>query len=511
MRDFHHLVNLASQRLGGRVLEANDEFFAPKENLLKASKPISIEGKYTARGKWMDGWETRRRRSPGFDWCVIRLGLPGVVRGVVVDTSFFTGNFPSHFSLEACDLGNPPYKLEKARTRSPKTSWIEIISKTALQGDSQNSIAIASAGRFTHLRLKIYPDGGVARLRVFGEVVPEGKILLRPEIDLASVENGGSVIASSDQFYSEPLNLLMPGRGKDMSDGWETRRRRGPGHDWVVLKLGASGTIRRVEVDTAHFKGNFPETCSLEGCLTVPRGIEGSILQPREFDSVEWKEILPRTKLKANLRHIFQKVQDVKAVSHVRFKIYPDGGVSRLRIYGQPARVEQELTGIDRLNQAPIADLRKLLLDCCGSNAWAGEMAEQRPFKDVAHIHESAVRIWAGLDQKEWLRAFRHHPPIGSKRAKSKQSVSARQWSAGEQSAAKKSSTESLKLLAAANQAYQSTFGYVFLICATGKSAEEILKGLQERLSNPPETELRVAAEEQQKITRLRLENLLNS
>jgi allantoicase len=509
MKDFTHLVDLASQRLGGRVLEANDEFFAPKESLLKPSKPIFVEGKYTSRGKWMDGWETRRRRTPGYDWCVLRLGLPGVIRGVVVDTSFFTGNFPSHFSLEACDLGSPPYKSEKTCTQTPKTSWIEIIPKTAIKGDTQNSISVENAGRFTHVRLKIYPDGGVARLRVFGEVVPESKLFRNSEVDLAAVECGGSVIASSDQFYSEPLNLLMPGRGKDMSDGWETRRRRGPGYDWVVLKFGMPGTVGRVEVDTAHFKGNFPESCSLEGCSIELRGRGSAVLDLHAIESAAWSEILPRIPLKANQRQTFRKLHEVGAVSHVRFNIYPDGGVSRLRIFGKPAHLADDLNGIDRLNQLPIAEVRKLLLDCCCSKAWTDQMLAERPFRDVAQILESGDRIWAELDQKEWLRAFRHHPPIGSKRAKSKQSASARQSSASEQSAAQSSPAESRAALATANQKYQATFGHVFLICATGKSADEILKSLHERLSNSPETELRVAAEEHRKITRLRLEKLL--
>jgi allantoicase len=173
VKDFTKLVNLASTRLGGRVLEANDDFFAPKENLLNPSKPVFIEGKYTSRGKWMDGWETRRRRTPGYDWCIIRLGLAGIIRGVVVDTSHFKGNFPSHFSLDACDLGlSAQYKNEKRRLRDSATRWVELVPQTALQGDTQNQFPVAHASMVTHLRLKIYPDGGVARLRVHGEVVP---------------------------------------------------------------------------------------------------------------------------------------------------------------------------------------------------------------------------------------------------------------------------------------------------------------------------------------------------
>ena len=249
----------------------------------------------------MDGWETRRRRTPGYDWCIIRLGLPGIIRGVVVDTSYFKGNYPSHFSLEACDLGGaPPYKVERAKVKSPETKWVELLPKTVLAGDSQNEFPVAQEGRFTHLRLKIYPDGGVARLRVHGEVVPDRTRIARPEIDLASIVNGARIIQSSDEFFGVPLNLLMPGLGKNMGDGWETRRRRGPGHDWTIVKLGVPGEIHRVEVDTSHFKGNFPESCSLEACCSTS-GDDSDVSRLQD-----WKELLPKTRLKAHSRHIFR-------------------------------------------------------------------------------------------------------------------------------------------------------------------------------------------------------------
>ena len=506
MNKLDSFVDLASERLGGRVLEANDESFAPKENLLKPPKPIFIEGKYTDRGKWMDGWETRRRRTPGYDWCIVRLGLPGVIRGIVVDTSFFTGNFPSHFSLEACDLGNRPYRGEKGLSKSDGTNWIEIVSKTSLEGDSHNQFAVENSSRFTHLRLKIYPDGGVARLRAYGDVVPDSKLFKRSETDLAAVESGGRVLASSDQFYSEPLNLLIPGRGKGMSDGWETRRRRGPGHDWVIVKLGLPGNIRRIEVDTAYFKGNFPESCSLEACSVAPKENKDASLE-----SADWKEVLPRMLLRASRRHFFRKLQKVGAVSHVRFNIYPDGGVSRLRIFGEPVSPEDQLRGLERINQLRPEHARKALLYCCGSIAWADQMILKRPFAEDGKLFASADEIWTRLDPKEWLRAIRHHPPIGRKRGNSKQSGTAREWSAREQSLAQASSAETLVVLNAANQAYRATFGYVFLISASGKSADEILQSLRQRLANDPETELRVAADEMRKIMRLRLEKLLNS
>ena len=326
--DFTELIDLASERLGGAVLFANDEFFAPKENLLKPSAPIFIEGKYTDLGKWMDGWESRRRRTPGFDWCIVRLGSPGVIRGVVVDTSHFKGNYPEQCSIEACTLDGLP-TTEQLTTES--VPWTEILPKTNLNGDSLNPFAITSDERWTHLRFKIFPDGGVARLRVYGEVVPDWSRLklIAGEIDLAAVENGGMVLSCSDMFFGHRHNLIMPGKAANMSDGWETKRRRGPGHDWTIIKLGATGRIQRLEVDTSYFKGNFPESCSLEGCNAA--GLPPEAVQDPEF---VWKAVLGRTKLQAHTRHLFDEVIDVGAVSHVRFNIFPDGGVSRLRIYG---------------------------------------------------------------------------------------------------------------------------------------------------------------------------------
>jgi allantoicase len=507
MTDFLQLADLASERLGGRVIAANDEFFAPKENLLKESKPIFIEGKYTARGKWMDGWETRRRRTPGHDWCVLRLGLPGIIYGVVVDTSFFTGNYPERFSLEGCDLGSSrPPGIKKKELLSAKAEWVQICPETALQGDSRNLFPVESGARFTHLRLRIYPDGGVARLRVHGEAVPDVKRIARGEIDLAAVENGGSVVTSSDQFYGAPRNLLMPYKAKNMGDGWETKRRRGPGHDWVVLKLGVPGKIERIVVDTAHFKGNFPDSCSLDACLA-----KKAPLGAANIASQDWQEILPMSKLKANHRHVFKVHRHANAATHVRFQIYPDGGVSRLRLFGKPETAEAPADGLAGFNLQPQQKTIKSLLDCCGCNKWAEQLATLRPFATRAQVSEASDKIWTALSHDDWLEAFRHHPPIGGKQAATKQSATASRWSSAEQSRAQVAPSAVLTAIAEGNRAYAAKFGYVFLICATAKTSEEILQAMKQRMSNNPETELRVAAEEQRKITRLRLEKLLNS
>ncbi len=328
--DFTKLIDLASERLGGAVLYANDEFFAPKENLLKNGDAAFIEGKYTDRGKWMDGWETCRRRSPRldeeFDWCIIRLGLPGKIHGIVVDTAHFLGNFPSHCSLEASSIdGNSDVE----QLIGAGTEWHEILPKSPLEGGTRNLFQISHENRVTHLRFKIYPDGGVARLRVHGEAAPHPDAGRNDGvIDLAAVANGGSVPLASDMFFGKPINLLKPGRAPEMSDGWETKRRRGPGHDWCIIELGSAGIIKRVEVDTWRFKGNYPESCSIEAAR---------IEDGTDFQAAEWRELLPNTRLQAHTLHTFiEELRDTGVVTHVRFNIYPDGGVSRLRLYGKP-------------------------------------------------------------------------------------------------------------------------------------------------------------------------------
>jgi allantoicase len=315
---FIDLVDLASERLGAAVVVANDEFFAPKESLVKPTAAEWREGAYTERGKWMDGWETRRRRDTGdHDWCIVRLGARGTVRGVDVDTAFFTGNFPESCAIDACDVNGLPPIDELLRTE-----WREIVPRRSLTGDSHNLIAVEEARPATHVRLRIFPDGGVARLRVYGEVVADWNRLRRHgDVDLAALEHGAVVVACSDMFYGSRHNLIMPGDATHMGDGWETKRRRGPGHDWTIVRLGADGTIRRVEVDTRHFKGNSPGACSIDGSR----------------DQQDWKELLPRTPLQPHTRHLFEEeLRSIGDVTHARLNIFPDGGIARLRLFGRP-------------------------------------------------------------------------------------------------------------------------------------------------------------------------------
>ena len=330
---FTLLADLASARVGGKAIAANDDFFAPRSNLVKSSAPVFIPGKYTSRGKWMDGWESRRRRTPGHDWCVVSLGMRGVIRGVDVDTTHFNGNQPSHCTLDALDTKTPPNRSVFPVEGPP---WTPILGPSPLDATSRNFFPVADRRPWTHVRLNIFPDGGVARLRVHGDVAVDWNRIRRERraVDLASILNGGLVLGASDMHFGAKDNLIMPGRAANMGDGWETRRRRGEGYDWVVVRLGTPGSIARVEIDTRHFKGNYPESASLEACLSP-----GAALDAVLSATTTWRELLQRVRLEPAHRHFFSKeLVDIGPVSHVRLNIFPDGGISRLRIHGHVAR-----------------------------------------------------------------------------------------------------------------------------------------------------------------------------
>jgi allantoicase len=325
-------VYLSGIKTGGAVfirfsLAASDEFFAPKENLIKAAPPVFIPDRYTEVGKWMDGWESRRRRTSGHEWCVIRLGLAGILRGVDVDTSYFTGNFPSHCTLETCS--RPAGDWEKAY-------WNLALPKARLQGGAHNVFDIDDNTPRTHVRLNVFPDGGVARLRVYGEVIPDLEACegSAEPLDFASVTHGGLVLSASDMTFGSRNNLIMPGRPANMGGGWETRRRRGAGFDWVIVRLGTRCQLERVFVETEHFKGNYPDRCSIDAC-----DVEAPTRDTLVTGKVGWQEILRPTKLDPDRVHIYQgELLSRGPFTHLRLNIYPDGGISRLRVFGRPAR-----------------------------------------------------------------------------------------------------------------------------------------------------------------------------
>jgi allantoicase len=508
MSDFTHLIDLASARLGGQAVATNDDFFAEKENLVKPEPAVFIPDKYTDRGKWMDGWESRRRRTPGHDWCIVKLGLPGVIHSVVVDTAFFRGNFPSHCRIDGCGL--PP----GADPTDAGVTWHPVLGRSELAGDAKNAFTIQQKDderRVTHVRLNIFPDGGVARLRVLGAVLPDWTRILATDthLDLAAVVHGGYVVDASDHFFGEPRNMLMPYKAENMGDGWETRRRRGPGHDWAVVHLGIAGVLTHLDLDTAHFKGNYPDSASVEAAVMGDEhgGVSGDV---SSVSTGHWKPVLPQVKLEPDHVHHFTSdvARDIRA-THVRVNIYPDGGVSRFRAFGVPDADGRRRAVLRQLNAMDEQEIRAALADFCAAPAWIERMAASRPFATPAAVLSVSDAAATLLGRDDWREAFRHHPRIGEHAAERPQSTAAQAQSAREQSAAQHASAADLAALAEGNRAYQDCFGYVFIVCASGRTAPEMLAILRDRLKNDPDTELRVAADEQKKITRLRLERLL--
>lgn len=317
-------LNLADSSIGANILSFSDAFFGSPERMLNPLPPVFYPARYDDNGKWMDGWESKRRRGPGHDWAIVRLAMPGRIHGIDLDTSFFTGNYPLAVSVEAGYSSKPEPDTE--------VFWREIVPATAMRGNSHHFIPVTDTGVFTHLRVNLIPDGGLARLRVYGDVHRVGrKITSEERINLLALELGGREVAWNDSHYGTPMNLLKPNRGRDMGDGWETRRRREPGHDWCILRMGFPGTVDTIEIDTAHFKGNFPERFSLQGAL-MPEAPAASIVAQSQF----WQTLLPEQALSADSIHEFASnlILPHGPINHIRLNIFPDGGVSRMRLWG---------------------------------------------------------------------------------------------------------------------------------------------------------------------------------
>ncbi|WP_067802235.1 allantoicase [Actinomadura formosensis] len=313
MTAFTSLPDLAVRTLGGSVIAASDESFAEKENLINPWAPAFTPETFGPKGQVYDGWETARRRGGGHDWALVRLGLPGVIRGIVIDTAWFKGNYPPRASVEACAVDGYPSGLSDA-------GWVEIVPESPLSGDTVHAFPVRMERLFTHVRLNMFPDGGIARLRVHGEVVPDPRLLTGLTVDLAALANGARVTECSDMFYSSPDNMLYPGLARTQAEGWETARRRDGGHDWAVIRLAAPGVIRLAEIDTTNLKFNAPGAAVL-------RGRDARAAAPST-----WRPLLPRTDLLPDTPHRFRLT--TPEVTHVRLDIHPDGGIARLRLLG---------------------------------------------------------------------------------------------------------------------------------------------------------------------------------
>jgi allantoicase len=323
----HGLIDLLNERVGGRALMANDEFFAGRENLVREAAPVFDPDAYTDKGKLMDGWETRRRREEGYDWCILRLGIPGRITRFVVDTAFFRGNYPEHCSIEGCVAD----EVASAEWLANEAEWQTLVESSPLEGDHANVFEVSECPRVTHLRLNIFPDGGVARFRAFGVAVPDwNELRSRGQVDLGALANGGVAVQCSDMFFSDMNNLLRPGASRNMGDGWETKRRRGPGYDWVVVRLGTPGLLERIVVDTSHFKGNAPARCEID-VLPTSVNAEGA----SDINGLDgWQSLAEMPLLPDDLHE--RRIADASECGYVRMKIHPDGGVARLRLFGRP-------------------------------------------------------------------------------------------------------------------------------------------------------------------------------
>ncbi|MFO0587067.1 MAG: allantoicase [Polyangiaceae bacterium] len=497
---FAHLVDLASDVTGAFALFATDDYFAEKENLLRPNAAVWIADKYTDKGKWMDGWESMRKREPGHDHAIIRLGTPGEIHGILADTTHFKGNAPQEVSMDAIEAPD----TITAKELADHPGWKEILPRTAVKPDFANALPLpAVSPRTTHVRLHIYPDGGVARLRVYGVVKPDPRTFWRAgSVDLAAIENGGTIAAVSDQFFGPPSNLLLPGRGVNMGDGWETKRRRTPGSDWCAIRLGRRGVVERFEIDTHFFKGNAPQATLIEA-------IDATTMTADELDArlhghAPWPVLVQRTPLVQHRRHVIEPDRPA-IVTHLRVHIFPHGGVNRMRIFGHALDTPEEARALDAWNAMSEADARTLAMSWNGAGAFAKKMIDARPAKSVRALFQAAEDAWWSLGEADFLEAFAAHPRLGQPKKAETQTEKSAAWSANEQSGITATAEQVAARLADLNERYFEKNGFIFILFATGRTATDVLARIEERIENERATEIENAAREQAKITRLRI------
>jgi allantoicase len=379
-------TDLAARWLGGSVMAASDESFGDKENLLNVGPAAFEAGHYGNRGEIVDGWETRRRREPGHDWALVRLGVPGAITSVDVDTSFFTGNYPEFCRIEACGREGYPGPGELT---GPGTEWVEVVPRSPLQGDGHNTFPVSESRRFTHVRLSVFPDGGVARLRIFGQAVPDPRLFDDVTADLANQLYGGQVVGSSDAFYTSALMLNRPDEARTMGEGWETRRRRDAGHDYVILRLGIAGHIRQLIIDTRHFKYNASAEVAVYGFdrPTAPPA-----------DAAEWTPLLERTRLQPDTRHQFA-TSSRRRTAVIRIDAFPDGGLSRVRVIGKADPAARRTAGYAWFNSLPDQQAIEALEAAGIDSDMAMRVIRQRPLpQSWIDDHQSSPSLSALLE-----------------------------------------------------------------------------------------------------------------
>lgn len=318
------LVNLADARLGAKATFVTDDWFADVNRMLNPEPAVWKEGVYDECGKWMDGWESRRKRFEGYDYAIVRLGAPGMIKAFEINTTFFTGNFPPSASVDVC------YSPDS--DPDEHSDWTTLLAAVALKGDAEHIFEVENDQPWTHVRLNIFPDGGIARFRVYGQpYIDWSSVDASATIDLAAALNGGRALSCNNEHFGKMANLLNPGRGVNMGDGWETARRRTPGYDWVIIALGCPGEVSEIEIDTAHFKGNFPDSCDIQAAY-----VQGGTADQIGTQSLFWRTLMPNQKLKPDSIQRFSAEPEFGTITHVKLNIHPDGGISRLRLFGKP-------------------------------------------------------------------------------------------------------------------------------------------------------------------------------
>jgi len=331
MNDRHNeMMDVASSDLGTKVIYTTDEFFADANRMLEPTEAVFIHDKYDDHGHWMDGWETRRRRDNENDHCIVKLGLLSQIHAFQIDTSHFKGNFPSAITVQGCYA---PDTTDEEMIQNPQTfEWVDLLNHQDLKGDSKHDFLSHTSEKVTHLRVDIFPDGGIARFRAFGHISFDEKLYEETNVNVISRLSGARAIYANNEFFGPLKNILRMKEAINMGDGWETRRRREPGFDWGVIELSNPAIIDNIMIDTNFFKGNFPESFSI--CSAY---IENTTHTAVVTQSMFWEELIPKQKLQMNQKHYYDKtfLLHNKPITHIRINIFPDGGISRLKLYGQ--------------------------------------------------------------------------------------------------------------------------------------------------------------------------------
>ncbi|MBT3221011.1 MAG: allantoicase [Proteobacteria bacterium] len=484
---FAGTVDLVARSNGGQLVVASDDFFAARENLIESGRGVHLPDRYSERGKWRDGWQTRQNHCAGHHWCIAEMALPGIVRGIDIDTNHFGPDSPLFASIDACcaEPSASPAQL------CEEENWQEILPQSPIKPNSHNLFGVVDSRLWTHIRLNIYPDGGVARLRVFGEGVFDAEQVPSGEpIDLLAAQNGGRALMSSDGFSARLNNLLSSNPAASSKDGWAPHRNR-RGEHFVIFALGTPGTLENIEVDTHHFANNCPRRCAIDG-LYWPDASAGML-----YRSSEWVEALTQKRISGHTQHNFTHLAHEGPFTHIRLRFDPDGGFSRLRLWGHPNRLHpsaDRLLGL--LNNLTEDAAVSALQRSCGSPRWAQAVIDHRPFFSRTALLGIAENLWWKMSEADWKEAFSNEFAESSK------------WFEGEQRGVKGSTDEATSALAEANQSYEAHFGYRFILCSADRTHEEILALLHQRLVNDPADEIRLAAAEQIKIVRTRLQNM---